>query len=197
MTATNVISLPEAESELGIDHGTQPLVATYVTSVSRLLDQACGPVVRRTVTEEYDGGRSCVILRQFPVAAVTAVTEYRGTAAAILTEETAATAPGDGFLLSDSGKLYRRSGKADALFASGRRNVVVSYSAGRYDDTASVDERFKRAAMVALRNLWSREQGMGTVTFGADGAPLTGATYALPNAARAFIQDDLLVSGLA
>ena len=42
-----------------------------------------------------------------------------------------------------------------------------------------------------------REQGMGTVTFGPDGAPITGATYALPNAAAAFIQDDLRVTGWA
>lgn len=194
----DVVSLDEAEHELGIDPDASLLLSAYITSVSRMLDKACGPVVKRTITAEtHDGGRSSIILDLFPVASVTSVTEYQGTTAVALTEEEAATAPGSGFILGSAGVLYRRSGKADARFMAGRSNVAVTYVAGRYDDTLSVDDRFKRAALVTLRNLWSKEQGMGTVTFGPDGQPIVGATYAMPNAAKSFIQDDLLVSGRA
>ena len=93
--------------------------------------------------------------------------------------------------------MCRRSGKTDYSFPTGRANIVVTYVAGRYSSTLTVDDRFKRAAFITLAHLWRREQGMGTVTFGPDGAPITGATYALPNAGAAFIQDDLRVTGWA
>ena len=196
MGVLDVVTLDEAETELGIDPDTRVLLSGYITSVSRLLDQACGPIVKRTITDEkHNGGSSYLLLDHYPVASVTTVTEYSGLTGTLLTEETVSTAP-NGFLL-DGSALIRRAGKNDSAWAYGRGNVLVTYVAGRYDDTLSVDERFKRAAIVTLANLWRREQGMGTVMFGADGAPMLGATYALPNAAKAFIQDDLRPSGWA
>ena len=38
---------------------------------------------------------------------------------------------------------------------------------------------------------------MGTVTFGPDGQPIVGATFALPNAAAAFIREDIRGTGHA
>jgi hypothetical protein len=35
--------------------------------------------------------------------------------------------------------------------------VLVTYEAGRYADTASVDARFKTAALAILRRFWARE----------------------------------------
>jgi hypothetical protein len=195
----DVVTVDEVEAELGIDPDSQPLLPSYITSVSRMLDKACGPIVQRTITgEAHDGGDWHVSLNLFPVASVTTVTEYAHTVASVLTGETAATAPANGYLADlDSGVLLRRRAKVDWPWVSGRGNVVVTYVAGRYTSTLTVDDRFKRAAYITLANLWRREQGMGTVTFGADGMPMVGATYALPNAAKAFIQDDLRPSGLA
>jgi len=193
----DVVTLDEVEAELGVDPDSRVLLSGYITSVSRMLDKACGPIVQRTVTDEKHNGGGAVILPEFyPVASVTSVTEYSGTTGTTVVEETVSTAPSDGFILYGS-KLIRRAGKRDSLWAFGRHNILVTYVAGRYADTLSVDDRFKRAAFIALGNLWRREQGMGTVTFGADGTPLVGATYALPNAAKAFIQDDLRPSGWA
>lgn len=197
MGVLDVVTVDEAETDLGVDPGSQPLLAAYVTSVSRLLDRACGPIVQRTITgERHSGGAPFILLDQYPVASVTTVTEYASTAGTALVEEELGTAPANGFVL-DGSKLIRRSGKRDGWWAAGRSNIVVTYVAGRYADTLSVDERFRRAALITLANLWRREQGMGTVMFGADGAPILGATYALPNAAKAFIQDDLRPSGWA
>jgi len=163
----DVITLAEAEADMGDQDDT--LLAAYITSVS-----------------------------EWPVDSVTTVTEYQGSTAVTVTEEAVTTSPSPGFLCDFStGALYRRAGKLDYCWYRGRRNIVVTYEAGRYADTASVDERFKRAALITLRNLWQKEQGMGTVTFGPDGQPIVGATFALPNAAAAFIREDLRVSGHA
>jgi hypothetical protein len=193
----DVVTLAEAKADLG-DLG-DALLAEYITRVSRLLDKVCGPIVQRTVTNEYhDGGDTSVLLSEWPVVSVTTATEYQGTTAVTLTEEAVTTSPGSGFLVDFAkGRVHRRSGKRDWTFYPGRRNIVVTYVAGRYADTASVDDRFKAAAIITLRNLWSREQGMGTVTFGPDGQPITGALFALPNAAAAFIREDIRVSGHA
>lgn len=196
MDAWDVLTLADAEAEIGGQDDA--LLAGYITSVSRLLDAACGPIVEREVTDQLDGGGETVALTQWPVVAVTSVVEYQGTSAVPLTEETAATGPSAGFVVdAATGLLRRRIGKSDGRFFAGRRNVVVDYRAGRYATTYEVDERFRRAAIITLRHLWTAEQGMGTVTFGPDGRPLVGATFALPNAAAAFVRDDLRISGLA
>jgi len=197
----DVVTLAEFEADAGID-ADDTLAAAYITSVSRLLDKVCGPIVVRTVTGEvHDGGdgtHEVVQLDEWPVDSVTTVTEYQGNTAVTVTEEAVTTSPSPGFLCDFStGALYRRAGKVDWCWYRGRRNIVVTYEAGRYADTASVDERFKRACLITLRNLWQKEQGMGTVTFGPDGQPVVGATFALPNAAAAFIREDIRTSGWA
>lgn len=188
----DVVTLAEVLEELGDVHD-HDVLESYITSVSRLLDEACGPIVKRTVSDEaHDGGRDAVALNFWPISDVTTAVEYQGTVPVTLTEEMVTTAPSAGFLADYStGELTRRAGKSDAWFAPGRRNVVVTYEAGRYETSSAVDARFKRAAMIALRNLVSKEMGMGTVTFGPDGQPIIGATFALPNAALGFIQNDL------
>lgn len=195
----DVVTLDEAELELGVAADTQPLLGVYVTAVSRMLDKACGPIVQRTLTSEaHDGGDYQIILDYYPVASVTSVTEYAYTQPTVLTAETVSTSPSSGYLLDgETGIVRRRMGKADYPFPHGRGNVLVTYVAGRFASTLAVDDRFKRAAFITLAHLWRREQGMGTVTFGPDGVPITGATYALPNAAAAFLQDDLRPTGLA
>ena len=194
----DVVTLAEAREDLG-DGGDSALMGQYITRISRLLDKACGPIVQRAVTAEvHDGGTYAIMLDEYPVVSVTSATEYQGTTAVTLTEEAVTSSPGSGFLVDFStGRVWRRSGKRDWYFYPGRRNIIITYEAGRYANTASVDERFKAAALIALRNLWGREQGMGTVTFGPDGQPIVGATFALPNAAAAFIREDMRISGLA
>lgn len=135
----------------------------YITGISGRVDKLCGPVVQRAVTgERHNGGCDKVLLRLQHVAEVTAVTEWSGTTETTLTAETDGSKPSTGYLL-DTGDsdiyawVYRRSGNADARFPVGRRNVIVDYTAGRYADTASVDETFKLAAASVLRRIWKRE----------------------------------------
>lgn len=145
----------------GGTHDTR--LALWITAVSRRVDDICGPVVIRTVTNElHDGGRNTIVLDKGPVSSVTSVTEYDGTTATTLTAETNATKPTDAYLVEREGRvvfLRRRSSDADKDFEDGRNNIEVTYEAGRYADTASVDAKFKEAASAVLRRIQKREGG--------------------------------------
>jgi hypothetical protein len=157
--ARRAVNLPSPASENTQDTTLQ----LFVTGLSGRVDKLCGPVVQREVTgERHNGGRSKVLLALQHVSVVTSVVEWAGTSSTTLTEETDGTKPAAGFLLDPGeGDIYawvrRRSGNGDATFPTGRRNVVVGYTAGRYADTASVDETFKLAATAVLRRLYKRE----------------------------------------
>lgn len=154
------VNLPDPTSVNAQDTTLQ----LFITGLSGRVDKLCGPVVQRMVTgERHNGGRSTVLLALQHVSAVTSVVEWAGTTSTALTEETDNTKPTNGFMLDPGeGDIYawvrRRSGNGDATFPTGRRNVVVGYTAGRYASTATVDETFKLAATAVLRRLYKREQ---------------------------------------
>ena len=171
----DVISLTEAKTALGVTATTwdTPL-AQAITAVSRQVDQLCGPVVNRTVTAEtHDGGDWTIQLRRRPVYSITSVTEYDGTTATTLTAESNTVKPSDAYLHDGdtgtlvSGLIRRRSNDSDDVFEVGRRNIAVTYVAGRAANTAGVDAKFKQAAVMMLRNIWTSEMASGTETFNA------------------------------
>ena len=136
-TATAVSSDRDAE-----------FIDIWLAAVSRRIDELCGPVVVRTVTETYSGdGRDVIYLRTPPAAGVTSVTVDGSVLAA------------DDYELDNDNrfiaKLYRNGG----IWPSGRRNIVVEYEAGRSADTETVGPLFKLAASAILRRLWAREAG--------------------------------------
>lgn len=181
------------------------IVDMWVPAVSRRIDDLCGPVVARTITEElHDGGVRKIWLHHTPIYAVTSVTEYDDTAAVTLTAETNAAKPSDAYLADGPGRydryLLRRSDNADAMFESGRRNVVVTYEAGRFADTASVDAKFKLAAASILRRLWSREAGAwarGGDPFAEAGAGSVGFFKAVDPMVSEFLGDEMRINGIS
>lgn len=184
----DILSLDEAKRALNIataDTTFDTELAAYITAVSQRIDDMCGPVVQRTVTGEVHNGGSLIIWPTLtPVVSVTSLAEYTGGVATTLTAETAAAA--GTYLLAGAGthnsQLRRRRSWNDTGFASGRSNVVITYVAGRYANTAAVSAKFKQAAAKTLAWLWRGDQGAGTATFGAvDGSSLFGLGFALPN----------------
>lgn len=143
--------------------GHDEQLAQWITGVSRRIDDICGPVVQRTITGElHNGGGPRIFLDHSPAASVTSITEYVSTTGTSLTVETNASKPSDSFLLETVGGVswvWRRASGTGARFASGLRNVEVTYVAGRYTDTASVDAKFKAAVAGILRRLWQRDAG--------------------------------------
>lgn len=139
------------------------VIDLWVPALSRRVDELCGPVVARTVTDErHDGGARFVRLVQGPAFTVTTVTEYASGTATVLAAEQDATLPANGYLIENyrSGTLLRRrSSGSDARFPSGRRNVKVTYEAGRCATTADVPATFKLGAAAVLTGLWSKYGG--------------------------------------
>ncbi|MGH8571932.1 MAG: hypothetical protein ACREX8_05065, partial [Gammaproteobacteria bacterium] len=176
----------------------------WITAVSLRLDKLIGPVVRRTITaERHDGGSHRIFLHHHPNTSVTSVTEYQGTVATVLAEETNASKPADAYLVEDyepvptllSSIVWRRSGDADASFPLGRKNLAVTYVAGRFADTASCEERSKKAAALMLLNLWRSQQDSSGQVGEFDVPQSIFPTFAVPRAVRQMydgeIQDPL------
>lgn len=156
MADTDLITLDEAHDAInmvgsGANHA--PELAMWVTAVSERIDDLCGPVVIRTVTDEihYANGQQVIFPTLAPVASITTVTEYRSGSPTVLTAEDFDSA---GTYLLQNGFLYRRSSWSTAPFLG---VVKITYEAGRYASTDEVGAKFKLAAGAILRRLWARE----------------------------------------
>lgn len=159
-TAKRALDIPEANTSQDGE------LVSYVTAVSEAMDDVFGPVVRRTVAESHDGGRSVVFLAGYPVASVTSAAERAGTTSTSLTAEVYSAPTRNDFLLETaSGLLHRRSGGRETRFAAGTQNVVVNYVAGRFASTAAVSQQFKQGAAMMLSHLWRPEQGLADGPF--------------------------------
>lgn len=154
MDLLDILTIDEARDAINVTAGHTSEIEVMVTAVSRRIDDLCGPVVVRTVTDElHDGGTSGLFLHHYPVASITSVTEYSGGTPTTVTPETTTVA--GGYRLAN-GVLSRRSSWGMSRWGS---QVTVTYEAGRYADTAAVDAKFKMAAGAVLRRLWTREAG--------------------------------------
>lgn len=174
MATNDLLSTAEGRTAVGLGSDTAfdtPLSAA-ISAVSQQIDQLCGPVVNRTITDEtHSGGGSFIRLKRRPVSSITSISEYANTTATALTAETNSTKTTSNYLHDGtfgtihSGTIIRRTSNSDTLFPDGRGNIVVTYVAGRAANTAAVDPKFKQAAAVMLQALWTRIQASGSVTF--------------------------------
>jgi len=161
----DVVSLTEARTALDVSSGDTENIEMLITAVSRQLDTRCGPIVGRQVTETVDGGRHLIHLRHTPILAgsTASVVEYDGTNPTTLTADTNTVHNSTGFLIDyPTGRLLRRSGGGYARFPWGTQNIVLTYTAGRYATTAAVDAKFKQAALLLIRNLYTSLHASGS-----------------------------------
>lgn len=196
MALLDVLSIEEARVAVGLDaddmlHDVE--LAAWVATISKRLDRSVGPVVVRTITDELqDGGRCHIYLNKWPVTSVSSVSEYNNTTETLLTVETNAVRPSNGYLLTRyrpdptfyGRKVRRRTSGSDDTFCVGVQNVKVTYVAGRFATTATVDEDFKTAARIMLKNLWGSElpsvEEMGEFTVPTQRFP----KFTIPNAVK-------------
>lgn len=158
MADTDLLTTDEATEAIsmvgsGAQHAAQ--IALWVSAISERVDARCGPVVIREIEDEtiFPQGGLLFPLYQ-PVVAISEITEYVSGVAGVLTAESV-SASGD--YLMRSGLIERRSGFSPILW---RGPAVVTYTAGRFEDTESVGAKWKTAAGAALRRLWAREAPM-------------------------------------
>lgn len=201
MATLDVLTLAEGKAALNLAGTSQydGEIPAWITASSLALDAKVGPIVKRTVTDEvHDGYGGHFYTRLYPVLTYTTVTEYNGTTATVLTVETNASKPASAYLAEQygpnpallSGLIRRRGSGSDAWFPEGIGNVVVTYEAGRFADTAAVDERFKSAARLTLQNLWnSQRPNLGDV--GEFEVPQSNwPRFAIPNAVRQMLANE-------
>lgn len=202
----DVLAIGEARAAVGLsgaDISQDGRLTPLITAVSRRLDILIGPIVERTITNEaHDGGQSYIDLGSSPITSVTSITEYAGTTGTALSLSSNTNQPASGYLLKMNtfgfykGRIYRRNGNTDGWFPQGVGNVLVTYIAGRYADTASVDARYKQAAAFTLANLFRREQRPASPNFAgpeamSDFGHSAFPSFALPNAALELLIDEI------
>lgn len=202
MAATDVLSMTEAKEALSIgalDVSRVNDLERLISTASTRLEEAIGPIVQRVVTHRVDGGYARVELPLGPVSAVSSVTEWQGTSAVSVSEETLGSSPSDGWVGERydpdpsllSGILVRRSGGSNTCWYPGTANVEVTYTAGRVASTTDVDPRHKEAAVLLLRNLWrAYESSVGEVD--EYGTPTQSfPAFALPNAVKDLLRREM------
>lgn len=174
MATTDVLTLDEALAAIsmtgsGATHGEQ--VQVFVSAVSDLLDDICGPIVQREVTETLVPRGGLLFPTYTPVAEITTLTEYRSGVGTELDAEAVDTA-GD-YLLRDD-MLARRSSFSTINWYG---DVVLEYVAGRYATTDDVGARFKLAAQEILAREWPQYASAWSRGGDVFGAPEGGLGY--------------------
>lgn len=160
MADTDLLALDEALEFLnmtgsGAKQGER--VQRLITSVSRVLDSLCGPIIAREVQQTIWPTSATVILHDWvswgmtpnsQEQGISELIEYQSGTPSTLTGETLTTA-GD-FLVVD-GILGRRSSFSTINW---KGPIAVTYTAGRYSDTGSVDPLFVDAAVKIIAREW-------------------------------------------
>ncbi len=168
MAALDILSATEASrAALGTDataHEEQ--IQRMISAISARIDEICGPVVEREVTEYHAGGREVIRPRQTPVSSVTTLRHWNGSSITVYTQDEWGEPPSaDGFLLEQSGsyahdaRIVRQSSGTHVCWLDGHRSIELVYVAGRAADTDSVSPKFKLCAETILRRAWDREAG--------------------------------------
>jgi hypothetical protein len=189
MATDDVLTSDEARLALSrgpLDTDQQDLVDAMNTAVSQRLDDAVGKIVQGTISGElHNGGCQQLYLRYSPVVSVVQVVEYDGTTAGTLTAESNTSKPTSGYVINPTnGRLGRRSENEDDRFPTGYDNVRVTYVAGRFAETADVDEIFKQAARLTLKSWWRMYEN-STATFNEFESPMAHIpTFTVPKAAK-------------
>lgn len=196
MATLDVITLEEARIALDVtqtDEHDDELPA-YITAVSQRLDALIGPIVQRTVTDEKhnggDGEDRLIFLRHYPIASVASVTE-NGIALVADTDFYIDEYYANHEWLGNIVERWDSSKNRSSTWEKGRRNISVSYTAGRAVDTASVPELYKTAARLTLANFWRSQQdssgGMGEFQVPQSYFP----RWAIPQAVRQLLDNEL------
>lgn len=164
MADLDIISVDEARDAISASSvDNDSVLQRAVTAISQRFDELIGPVVSREVIEVHDGGACSVRLRCTPVLSVTSVEEFLGGDTLTLAEETFGTTPAQGFLLDQDddvphlAQIVRRSGGCDWRFEPRRRNVRVTFQAGRFASTDAVGERYRQAAARVVADTFKRD----------------------------------------
>lgn len=180
-----IVSLAEAKEQVNIPadvttHDEE--LSGFVRATTAIVELHVGAIVRRSLTETFDGGREAITLTRAPVLTITSVTE-NGTAVSA-----------SGYSLSKpSGVLRRISGSFPICWRQGIGTVVVVYVPGR----AVVEPNWTRGALIIIQHLWETQRNTSgrRPQIGETEVRANGAFYSIPNRAVELLGEP--VSGIA
>jgi hypothetical protein len=196
-----IISLAQARSSLRIPAGQtvdDEDLRELIAAATVIMEDLCGPIVSRACDETHDGGYLTVRLLQAPAISVTSVKESYGAGyTRTLTAQPLDGATFDAFGYTvdlTDGILTRRMSGIAGPFMNGRRNIHVTYTAGR----SIVRPNLIRATRRLVRFLWQQEMQGQRPNGQAPESMATSTTpsgYLVPNAIKAWCADDLRTVG--
>lgn len=164
-----ILTLAEAKAQLNITGTADDAeLQTYLDAVEAVVDQICGPVINRTVTETVRGWES-VALSSPPVVALTSLVSIYTSGPSFDVA---------GLHVDGPSGIVRR--KDLGLFYGGPFTAV--YTAGR---GATAPPNINLAARIIVQHLWRTQRGgMAPSVLGDDGtSQLAGVGFAVPNRA--------------
>lgn len=144
VTVAGIVTLADAKTHLGLTQSDKDArVRAFVLTASDVVENYTGRKFRRTTVaaELHSGGKAALLLHEFPVTSVTTVTES-GTAVTTYAADL------------EAGVLYRSSDRSTA-WASGVRNVSVTYVAG----SNVVPNDVQQGVLEMVRHLWETQRG--------------------------------------
>ncbi|MFE9372251.1 hypothetical protein ACFYM2_21125 [Streptomyces sp. NPDC006711] len=150
----------------------------FIDAAGDLARNVIGPVFPESHTQAFDGGTTTITVDWLPLASIVSVTEYYGLSSYALAEQPlGGQSNAFGYTVDyNTGQLTRRALGGDATkFASGSKNIVIQYTAGRL---GMVSPSVRLGALELIRHLWQLTQQGGRPQFG--GAGLDGEVSVVP-----------------
>lgn len=183
-----LLSLGDLRDQLNINpadtSGTAKL-RRFLQSATDVVQNITGPILPQSITRQFDGEGTFLVLPERWVSAISSVVETRGITNYTLTEQPLGHSV-DAFGYTwdrQTNKIIRRAyGGAVALFPPGLGVVAVGYTAGM----ATIPQDISDATGELIRHWWSHGQqpfrGVFQATPGDDdGGTVTVMGYAVPN----------------
>lgn len=181
--ARAALTLPASDTSKDAD-----LSNIYIPAVTPVVEDLTGPLMQRTVTHTVDGGKTFIVLPSRPTS-VTSVTETGVSLVANV----------DYTVNTRAGIVVRGSTRTPYIFLPGQSNVVVTYVAGPYVNTADVPAQIKLAARIIVAQLWQADQQGFRPQFGQPDQSLvtTPSGFAVPRRAYELLRPSFAVPGFA
>lgn len=153
-----LVSLGDIKEALRLQHFDRSHDARLLQMLDELtpvVECITGPILRRQITETYDGGDSKIWLHARPVYSIWEVTEWRSGVAHTLTQvPTPDLGSAYSYMLdSTAGRITRRTtGGGVTMFASGVDSVRVTYTAGYATVPSNVASAVKELVKIHYQN---------------------------------------------
>jgi hypothetical protein len=158
-----IISLDDARAGIGMPLGgsavTDADLRVFMGAATPIMEDIVGPIIARPLVETYDGGTTQINLLWAPLISVTSIVESWGSSYVrpITGQDIFAGTALDSYGYSVdlvTGIITRRATGMAIPFAAGKRNIQVTYVAGR----AAVSGNVMLATRILIRYLWSQSR---------------------------------------